>query len=59
MNDKNKSNNSKNKKDNDYMYCPICNKKYPDNIIKRIETFKFKLTIRCPSCGAYSTIGEF
>jgi len=59
--DANNKNNDKNKSNEkyDYAVCPVCNKKYPDYIIEKIETFKFKLTFQCPYCKSYHVLGEF
>jgi len=46
-------------KNDDYTICPTCKNKYPDDIIERIKTFKFRLVIQCPYCKAYHEIGEF
>ncbi len=55
----NKKNEKNENAEIDYKVCPTCGKIYPDDIINRIKTFKFMLTVRCPYCKSYHTIGEF
>jgi RNase P subunit RPR2 len=58
----NKNNIGKTKKkipqNEEYKYCPSCGEKYPDSIISRIETFKFRLSITCPNCNYHSELYE-